>query len=49
MCRSLVRCTDAADDLVFLRLRTLAREVMVVPGDEFLLVAIQAAGVDEAG
>lgn len=49
--RNLVRATEASgggappDDLAFLRLRTLSRELMVVPGDDFILVAIQA--VDE--
>lgn len=54
MARSTVRATadggaaGGGDDLAFLRLRTLSREVMVVPGDEFLLVAIQAAALDDA-
>ena len=54
MARSTVRATadggaaGGGDELAFLRLRTLSREVMVVPGDEFLLVAIQAAALDDA-
>ena len=40
--RSVVRTIDAEDDLVFLRARTKKHEVMVAPGDGYVLVVVRA-------
>ena len=39
--RSVVRTIDAEDDLVFLRARTKKHEVMVAPGDGYVLVVVR--------
>jgi dynein light chain roadblock-type len=43
--RSVLRTIDTDDDLVFLRARTKKHEVMVAPGDGYMLIVRVPAGV----
>jgi len=47
--RNIIRDLDPTNDLTFLRIKTKAKEIMVAPDKEFMLITMQKYGKDAHG